>query len=413
VGSDLHPLDTRLANGLRVIVQPEAASNTVNVFGHIRNRANVESPPGEEGIAAVVDGLFSYGTKSRDRLSFQKALDDIGASESAGTTFFLHALRSQFERGMQLLADNELRPAFTENSFRVVRNQVAGTVAGQLRSPGYLAERALETALFPKDDPVLRQATPASVSALTLADINSYYRHVFRPDLTTIVVIGNITPEDACTVVEKYFGTWTASGPPPDTLLPTAPPNKPAYTDVPDADRVQDDVKMAETVGLNRSNPDYYALALGNHVLGGSFYATRLYRDLRENTGLVYYVASTFSVGRTRGIYTASFASAPANVSRAAAIVRRNLQEMCTDPVSPSELRLAKSLVLNEIPLSDVSEDRIAAGFLGRSNEGLPLDEPLRSSHQYLALTADQVRDAFAKWIRPDRLAEVIQGPTP
>src|ERR1019366_5370764 len=129
--------------------------------------------------------------------------------------------------------------------------------------------------LFPKTDPTLRHATPATVSALTLKDIKDYYQHVFRPDLATIVVIGNVTPEQAKTVIAKYFSGWKSVGPKPETDLPVAPPNKAATTAVPNARRVQDDVTLAETLTLNRFNSDYYALELGNHVLGGGFYATR------------------------------------------------------------------------------------------------------------------------------------------
>ncbi len=111
------------------------------------------------------------------------------------------------------------------------------------------------------------------------------------PISTTIVVIGNVTPEQARAAVEKYFGDWKASGPAPQTDLPPVPANPPGVTAVPDKSRVQVNVTLAETLGLNRFNPDYYALELGNHVLGGGFYATRLYQDLRENAGLVYFVS--------------------------------------------------------------------------------------------------------------------------
>ena len=411
--SDVHPVAATLPNGLRLIVQPERVSDTVTVFGHIRNNADLETPHGKDGVSAVLGGLFAYGAKDLDRLAFQRALDQIGATESAGTDFALHVLKPQFDRGVQLLADNELHPALPEAAFRIVRDQVAGAVAGQLRSPNYLAGRSLDEALFPKSDPTLRQPTPASVAALAPADVQDYYRRVFRPDLTTIVVIGNVAPADARAVVEKYFGGWTASGPQPPTLLPPVPANKPGYASIPDAARVQDKVTMAETVGLNRFNPDYYALELGNHILGGAFYATRLYRDLRENSGLVYYVSSAFEVGRTRGIYAVNFGCNPGNVPRAAAIVRHDLEEMRTMPVGLSDLRHAKALLLHEIPLAEASEDGIAAGFLARADEELPLDEPMRAARHYRALSAAQVQAAFAKWVRPGGLVLVTEGPAP
>jgi zinc protease len=226
-------------------------------------------------------------------------------------------------------------------------------------------------------------------------------------------VIGNSPPEKAQAVITKYFGGWKAEGPKPETDLPLAPPNKPAATSVPNARRVQDNVSLAETLGLNRFDSDYYALELGNHVLGGGLYATRFYRDLREKGGLVYTVSSTFNIGRTRGIYYVQYGCDPPNVSKVHNIVTRDLKDMQTEPASDHELEQAKALLLREIPLAESSVDSIAGGMLSRAILGLPLDEPIQAAHRYVALTGEDVRAAFAKWIRPDDLVQVTQGPPP
>ena len=411
--STLHPFVTKLANGLRIIIQPESISDSVSVFGRVKNNAKVQEPKGKEGVASVLSELFSYGTASLDRLAFQKALDDIAANESVGTDFSLQVLPEHFERGVQLLAENLLAPALPEADFKRIQPQLAAAVAGEIQSPGYLANRELEGALFPKNDPVQRQALPATVEDLTIQDVRRYYQGAFRPDLTTIVVVGQVTPEHAESILTKYFGTWNTSGPKPDTLFPPAPNNSAATRLVPDASRVQDKVMLGQTLALVRTNEDYYPLQLGNHVLGGAFYATRLYRDLRENAGLVYFVSSTFQVGQTRGVYLVNYACDPPNVAKARAIVVSNLEQMQKADVTPAELHQAKVLLLREIPLSESSVGRIAQGWLDRSILELPLDEPIRAAHRYLELEAAAVRAAFAKWLRPRDLVQVTQGPTP
>jgi zinc protease len=408
-----HPVSMTLPNGLRLIVQPETIDNTVTVMGHVKNNSDVESLPGEEGVSRVLDGLFSYGTETLDRIAFQKALDDIAANESAGTDFSLAVLADHFDRGVSLLADNLLHPALPENAFKVVQQETSRTVAGQLKSPDYLTRRALDARLFPKDDPALRQATPSTVSALTHQDVKQYYERVFRPDLTTIVVIGNVTVPQAQQIIEKYFGKWKSSGAPPATELPPVPANQPGFTTVPDKSRVQEKVLLAETLGLNRFNPDYNALELGNHVLGGGFYATRFYRDLRENSGLVYFVSSSFDVGKTRAIYAVDYACDPQNVSHARAVVLRDLKAMQTTPVSANELQQAKAMLLRQVSLSEASVDQIASGWISRATIGLPLNEPNISAQHYVELSADQVKAAFKKWLRPDDLVEVTEGPNP
>ena len=411
--STVKPQVFELSNGIRLIVQPENVSATVIVMGQVKNNDDLEEPAGKEGVSDVLGSLFSYGTTSLDRIAFQKAQDDIAADITAGTSFSLRVLSDQFDRGMELLADNLLHPALPGKSFDVVRQETAGSLQGQRQSPSFLSKRALREALYPKDDPVLRDATPKTVSSLSLEDVKAYYAKAFRPDMTTIVVIGQVTPERARTAVEKYFGAWKAGGPKPATDLPAAPPNKPSTSTVPDASRVQDEVTLAETVGITRTHPDYYRLELGNHVLSGGFYASRLYHDLREKAGLVYTVDSFVEASKNRALFGVTYACDPPNVSRARALVERNLREMQTTPMSPEELRRAKTLLVRQVPLSEESVDGIAGMLLSRALHDLPLDESVRAARRYLETTAEQVRDAFAKWIRPSDFVQVTVGPNP
>jgi zinc protease len=409
----IHPVVSTLPNGIKLIVQPETISKSVTVLGEVKSNSDLEVPQGKEGAGSVLSQLFPYGTQTMDRIAFQKALDDIAANESAGTSFSLSVLTDHFDKGVELLAENELHPALPEEAFQVVQQETAQEVAGELQSPDYLTHRAFDQRLYPKDDPVLRQATPQTISALKIDDVRAYYQKAFRPDLTTIVVIGDVTPENAKIVIEKYFGEWTASGPAPQTDLPPVANNTPGVVAVPDKSRVQVNVDLGETLDLNRFNPDYYALQLGNHVLGGGFYATRLYQDLRENAGLVYFVGSTFNVDRTRGTYSVNYACDPQNVSKARAVIERDLKAMQTAPVGDFELRQAKAMLLRQIPLSEASVDSIAGGLVSRSLTGLPLDEPVVAAHHYVDLTAPQVQAAFAKYFRADDLVQVTEGPNP
>jgi zinc protease len=411
--STVHPEITTLSNGLKLIVQPETISDTISVFGYIGNDSDLEISDGQEGVDRVLDELLSYGTVSLDRVAFQKALDNIGANESAGMDFSLEVLANDFDRGVSLLAENELHPALPASAFKIIKRQFADSVAGELKSPAYLTQQALRSALQPKNDPDLRHATPGSVSSLSLADVRNYYKRVFRPDLTTIVVIGNVTPARARSVIEHNFGTWKSRGPKRSIFQAPVPTNQPSNTEVPNASRVQADVTLAETVPVPRSNSDYYTLNLGNQVLGGAIYASRLSRDLRENNGLVYSVSSTFEADPTGASYIINYGCDPGNVSRARAIVERDLKEMQTSMVPEERLNLAKVELLQQIPLSESSVGSIAEGLISRTRDELPLDEPAVAARMYLKLTPHQVQAAFAKWIRPYDLVQVTEGPNP
>jgi zinc protease len=325
----------------------------------------------------------------------------------------LKVLKEDFTRGVELLADNELHPALPKDAFQIVQQQTAELSEGELKTPSYRVDRALQRALLPPKDPLLREVTPQTVTSLKYADLTDYYAKTFRPDLTTIVVIGDVTAEEARAVIEKYFGSWQASGAKPDVTLPPVPANKPSAMNVPDPTQLQDSVTLSQELEMNRFSPDYYAIQLGDHVLGGGFYATRLYRDLREKAGYVYNIDDSLEASDTRAVYNITYGCDPQNVSKARNMVVQELIAMQTANVTPAELQQAKALLLRQIPLGESSEDAIAGGMVARSEIGLPLDEPGKAANRYFNMSADEVRAAFAKHINPSNFVQVVRGPAP
>ena len=263
--------DTILPNGIRLIVKQDATSPTVTVMGEVKHDSDLQAPAGQEGVSDLLAGLFSYGTQTLDRLAFQKALDDIAASESAGYSFSVKVLKDHFSRGVQLLADNELHPALPAEAFAVVQQQTSQFVAGNLKSPEYRTSRALDLALLPAGDPVLREVTPATLAKINLDQVKQYFAATIRPDLTTIVVIGDVSPEEAKAVIEKWFGDWKAIGPKPKTTLPQVPLNKPSASNVPDPEAIQDSVDLSEQLEPQPFRPGLLPLATGQSCVRGRF----------------------------------------------------------------------------------------------------------------------------------------------
>ena len=404
------PALSTLPNGLRLIVQPERVSRTVSIYGRIRQAPTLQEPPGKEGVAALTAELFDYGTETRDRLAFRKAVDDLAAQVSAGSSFSLKALTPNFEDTLRLLAENQLRPAFPADAFAVARTRAQQGVAGQVRTPGYQTGLAVNRALVPAGDPSLRRPSTASVEALTLDDVRAFHAAAYRPDLTTIVVIGDISAADAQRAVAAAFGSWTAEGPTPTLDLPALPANPASTAQVPDANRLQAAVSLSQTVALPVASPDRYVLELGNTILGGGF-SSRLYRDLRVRTGYVYSVSSQLNWQRSRASYQVSFGADPGNVDKARDLVVQNLRDMQANPVSDAELARAKAQVLRRLPMARASVTGIAASLLRLTDLGLPLNSEDIAARRYLAITAPEIRQAFADWLRPEGLAQVVEGP--
>ena len=399
-----------LPNGLRLIVQPEHVSRTVSVYGRVRQVTETQEPPGQEGVSSLLDRLYEHGTEKRDRLGLREAVDELAAREGAGGFFHLQVLTARFEDGMRLLAEHELHPALPAAAFDVVQGQIANGLAGLLNTPDYRFHRAVRQAIMPANDPVLRQATPETVRRLRLDDVRAYHATAYRPDLTTILVIGDVTPAEARRVVADTFGAWQAAGPTPAIDLPPVGQNHASTARVSDPSSVQDSVIMAETMTLPITHPDRYPLMLGNTILGDGF-SSRLYRDLRVKTGYVYSVDSDLVWSRTRAQHRISFGADADKVEPARQLVLRNIGDMIATPVGETELARAKAQVLRQLQLERASVNAIASSYLHLDGLGLPLDARQTAARRYLETTAADIQRAFATWLRPDDLVTVIKGP--
>jgi zinc protease len=124
-------------------------------------------------------------------------------------------------------------------------------------------------------------------------------------------------------------------------------------------------------------------------------------------------VDEELEAGRTRTRFTVSYGADPVNVPKARALIEQDLTAMQTAAPSPAEMAQARAMLIRQIPLDESSESQIADGFLARATIGLPLDEPIRAAERYQKLSAEEVRAAFAKWIRPGDFVEVVEGPPP
>ncbi|MBU6477892.1 MAG: insulinase family protein, partial [Xanthomonadaceae bacterium] len=409
----LDPVKMTLANGITLIVQPTNVSKTVTVVGRVDSNEDLQAPKGHEGVGKLLASLFDYGTTTLDRAAFHKALDDIAAIESGGSRFSLAVPVGNFDKGLQLLADNELHPALPQTAFKVQQQTLSRTLAGELQSPQYKMMRALMKGLLPAGDPGLREATPRTMDALTLNDVKDYFAKVYRPDMTTLVIVGDVTPQRAKAEVEKYFGGWKATGPKPDVVPKPVASNPASYTVVPNAYASQDRVLLGQMLDLDIHNPDRYALQLGNEVLGGNGFASRLMVDIRVNHGYAYGAGSGMQFDRSRSIFYVQYGSDPDKVKPVDGLIVKNIDAMRATPVKPDELTNAKQARIRSIPLGVSSVNAIARSLLEWSINGEPLDEPMVAAKHYLELGATQVQDTFKKYVDPAHLVQVVQGPAP
>jgi zinc protease len=412
--SPLAPVQTKLPSGITLIVQPETISDSIFVYGSIRADPDLEEPPGKEGVARILGELFQEGTKSKDRGAVLRAEDDLGAQFVAGADFALQSPTASFDNAVALLARNELEPRFDSASFERAHRRAAEELATELNGSHTVAMQRAAAKLLPPGDPQLRQASVDGVEALTLGDVESYYAKTFRPDLATIVIVGNVTPQAARAVVERAFARWHAVGDPPSLELPNVPLNAPADVTETLPSSGQDYVTLEQIVTATRASAAYYPLEVGNAILGGAAGSpeqSRLFRDLRQNAGLVYSVSSDFSAQRTRSQFTISFACLPENEHLIASSIDAEIAKLQTEPAPDFELSLVKASLVRRTVIAAGSVSGIGGSLLEDAQNGYPLDQAQIDARAFVATDAGSVRDAFANYIHPDHFVRIVEGP--
>ncbi len=409
----LAPVSMTLSNGMRLIVQPESVTRTVEVHGLVLSNEAIQAPAGKQGVADVVAGLFPFGTTTYGRIQLREQLDRIAADVTAGTDFSLRVLSNDFDRGVQLLADEELHPAFPDAAFQIVKGQAVGALTGEMSSPDHLTEVALNKALYPATDPLQKFPTPLTAGSVSMSDVKAYYSTAYRPDMTTVVVIGDVTPAQAQATFEKYFGGWNARGPRPDVALPQVPKNSGSSVVVPDVGRVQSDVQLAQVLDLKRADPDWALLQVANNVLGGGGFGSLLMDDLRVNHGYVYNAYSSLSASKNRATFTLGYACDPDKIVAAQQLALADLHSLQRGNIASSRLQRSKAMLMADVPLHEASFEGVASELLRYASLGLPLDQSRIDAARELGASPAAVKTALVRWIAPNDFVRVIKGPGP
>ncbi|HEX3549708.1 MAG TPA: pitrilysin family protein [Candidatus Elarobacter sp.] len=406
--SGVDPVETTLPNGLRLLVQRVPTNPTVFVDGLVQTSPQFD-PRGKEGLGEVTSALMDWGSAKYDYDAQRKVADDRAAEVSFGLGFFAHGRSADFPALLDLLADDVRRPLLPADRFDLVRSQLAGFQSKRALQAGFEAQRLFNAALYPAGDPALRVPTERSIGAVTLDDVKAFHAQYVRPDLTTLVVVGDVDPAAVTAQVQRAFGDWTASGPKPDPHLPAIPLPEPQTRIVTTAS--QDVTVQLGAPALPRGSPDFDALTLANTVYGGGSLESRLFREVREQRGLVYGASSQLDANRDRGTFTVEFSAVPSKIDAAETLVRAELRRMQTEDVTGDELVRAKTRVVATQLDAEQATSAIAGDLLRIGLNELPTTYYATLAERYASITAADVRRAAQAYFHPDNLVEVRIGP--
>ncbi|HEV3154657.1 MAG TPA: pitrilysin family protein [Candidatus Baltobacteraceae bacterium] len=400
-----------LPNGLRLTVQREPFAPTVALEGTIRMSSQLYEPKGKDGVSDITATLLQWGTSTYDRAAFQAQLDAIASSVSLGSSFGLESQSANLDRSLQLLADGMLHPAFADASFEVVKGNTERTLAAVEHLPSTQAAIAQTNALYPIGDPRRRRATAATVASVTLQDVKKWYAFAYRPDLTTIAIVGDVSPAEAKAAVERYFGQWHAHGPRPPFIFPRLKSHASRSVTVTSSTSTQSQVTLTQIINVHRGDPDYIPLQLADTILSGEGTGSMLFQDLREKNGYVYDVSSEMDIGLSSSTFSIDFASDPKNVERAQAAAVADIRRLQTALIPTEQLQRAKALLLAERVLPLDSYEGIAGDILEAARSGISSAEDAAFWNALLHTTPDQVRAAMRRWVKPEGFTRVMVAP--
>jgi zinc protease len=407
--SALAPTEFTLSNGLRVVVQVKTDRPTFVLRGKIASSPAFE-PPGEEGIARLASAVADYGSANYPFAARRKETDEMGAFVQNGDEFSAQGSANDFERIVAILADGEIHPTFDDPWLDLERSQLANSLQSESSISGVMVDRAYDRLLLASDDPALRRPTSQSVAAITRNDLLAYTQRYWRPDLTTIAVVGNLSPQQVRAALESAFGAWQSSGARPDPHLMPMPPATSGHEYIgTTANQVY--IRLGQPA-LSRSNPDYDTFLVLNQILGGSgAFESRLWQELRQKRGLVYNVDSSLDADADRGDFRIEFNASPRRVVEAVEFVRHELTRLQDEPVSATELQEAKVRLVSNALLAEASSIGQAKQIMDIATNDLPLDYYRTLNERFARITAADVQRVARTYLHPNRLVEVYAGP--
>ena len=408
--SKLNPVAFTLPNGIRVIVQEKHDRKTFMLSGEIASSASFV-PVGKEGLARLASGLADYGSDNYPFAQRRKAIDMMGASVENGAEFSARGLTGDFASIVKILADGEMHPSFAEPWLSLERDQLANSLQSESAISGEMIDRAYQALLSAPDDPSLRRPDANSVNGLTRDDLRSYVAHYWRPDLTTISVAGDVTPDQVRSVLTDAFATWTAAGDTPDAhSLPYLAAHD--GHDYVGTDSSQVYVRLG-LPAVARNNADYDAFLVLNQILGASgAFESRLWQELRQKRGLVYSVGSTLDAGSDRGDFKIEMDASPQRVTEAVNLVREELRRLQDHPVSSTELAEAKLRLVSNALLEEAGIDGQVSQLLDIERNHLPLDYYRTLNDRYAHISAADVQRVARTYLLPDHMIEIFAGPS-
>jgi zinc protease len=382
-------------------------------------------PAGRAGLASATALMIGKGLKARgampalDENAVGEAWADGGAlfSASASSDRMSFTLRSLtraevLDASMRLAARHLADPAFAADIWARERQRWSASLRESLTKPGTVADRAWTPAVF-GTHPYGQQTTPESLTAVSVTDMQAFHARHIVPCRAKVSVVGALNRAQVQAWVTELLAALPSAA--PCVALPAVPEVQP-LTQAKDIiipfESAQAHVSMGQP-GYKRNDPDFFALTVGNYVLGGGGFVSRLTEQVREKRGLSYSVYSYFSPGLHAGPFAIGLQTRPDQARQAVEVARAVLKEFVEKGPTQAELQAAKDNLIGGFALRLDSNRKLLDNLANIAWHQLPLDYLDTWSQKVQALTVQDVSQAFARKVQPERLVTVVVGGAP
>lgn len=367
------------------------------------------------GLAMFTNAMLNEGTGSLDAGDIAAGFERLGAqfSNSSHRDMGLISLRTltaddKLEPALTLFAQILAKPSFPAASLERIREQLLAGLRYARQRPGAQASEALWSTLYPGHPyGIPPDGTEDSLKGISRDDLQRFQQTYYNAGNAVIALVGDIDRARAEQLAQHLAdampqGPGAEPTPPADTVAATR-----QHIDFASS---QTHVLVAQQ-GMSRTDPDYAALYLGNQILGGSGFGSRLVEEVREKRGLSYSVSSQFSAMQAPGPFVISLQTRSDQAEQALDVVNQTLDRFIEQGPTETEVNRAKQQLLGEFPLSTASNSAIVAQLAAIGFYDLPLNHMQLFLDRVQALTADDIRAAFARHLPASERVVITVGP--
>lgn len=414
------------ANGAKVylVESPAIAMLDVQIDFDAGSRRD---PPSQTGLASVTAGMLDSGVAAAggapalDENALSEAWADLGAQFSAGAgsdrlSFSLRTLTQPdlLDKAVALAARQIAEPSFPEAIWQRDRQRMQASIRESYTRPGSIISRAYSPAVY-GTHPYGYEVTEAMLAQISVADMRRAHAAGVVACRARISMVGAVTRAQADAIAARLLARLPATACEGQPSLPpvaeVAALSQPFEKRIP-FDSVQAHVLIGQP-GYRRSDPDHFALLVGNYILGGGGFVSRLSSEVREKRGLTYGVSSSFSPGLHAGAFTIGLQTRPDQTDQAVTLVRKIVSDFVVNGPTDAELKAAKDNLIGGFALLIDSNRKLLGNIANMAWNDLPLNYLDTWTEQINKITVADVKAAFARKLQPEKMVTVILGPAP